>query len=480
MQSKTRFIVFPGLKVWKEASSTAFGTRSKDPILTRMDDLVSLLEGFKDQSEWLMCDLYFVTDYWLRHQPTNPLMEAGRRSAVQGLFERTVQSLCAQFKCGINGLPRELQLAFGTEITAHGHTVDNISKAADKLGPQDLALRRLWFKDGLAYQWDWWNQPNPQLAKRVLADSANSTFSQFLPGWTGFAMTTSRDIYVTTHRYTANRKPEELNFYHTSYLGGAPVACCGSLLIERGVIAAVKTDSGHYKPHFAQVMNLVSALRMWNASTFRLRIYNFAEELANNGGQPAAPGALMVGSDLCDYERAHGNWLALLANRKAELKKSQTNQLHTRQVQAWVRRLKAGIDQQLYVTAYDFIRDWAFGEAPANAVGRMPQSFLGGDASHWNGTGYGWFNDCLDTLKTMAVSQFHAPKFNNKSGACSKVMLSKFGLLPPWAQCRRAYPAPNSARDRLFEIGRGDDRNWEECAGVVYPQNVNNLYPVVG
>lgn len=261
----------PSLSKWQSDSSVALKVRRNDVVLARIDDLVEHIHSTKSTADRFifLSDLYFTTDYWLKTFPTNSLMEKGREKAVHALFTRAAFDLCEAFECTINGLPRELELMWGREMSAAGVQKDLVNNHAEYITRNEAAKFKVYFKSGRAYQYPWWN-PSAQW-KRVLAESRFAFDQQAFvlasrkPGaypnhdYGFFILTMGRDLYMTKHRAGGDDNP---GFFHSSYTGGEPIACAGTMLIRAGVIERIRFDSGHYQPHANSARNLVMALRM--------------------------------------------------------------------------------------------------------------------------------------------------------------------------------------------------------------------------
>lgn len=243
--------------------------RSQDPILTRIDQIVQSYHSSSDDGQkwYLLNDLLFCTDYWLKRQGqgASSLLDPARKPAIQALFAATAGWLCKLFQCTVNVLPRELEKAFGRELGHHGQSIDVRPGVAQYLTRGEANKYRVMFRDGKAWQFPWWEKKGKQI---VLAESSRSpgTYDpkenigqpMFDKGFSGFAMSMGRDLFMAPH-FGAYGKD---NFFHSSYLAGNAVMCAGSIRIEAGVVLAIKTDSGHYRPTPEHVTNLLLALQM--------------------------------------------------------------------------------------------------------------------------------------------------------------------------------------------------------------------------
>ena len=267
----------PQLSQWKKDTSPSPANaakegemRAKDPILTRLDQVIDSYHKHADHGKrwFLITDMFFCTDYWLKRLSQKMgagILDPAREPAIYALFVGSANWLCTLFNCTINVLPRELEKAFGRELGYHGQHIDSRPGVAQYLTRAEAAQYRLMFKDGKAWQlpwWSWWRK------KIVLAESSRSkgTYNpkaqmkdpMFGPNYSGFVMSMGRDIYMAPHFGCYNKE----NFFHSSYLSGDTVMCAGSMLIQGGVIKAIKTDSGHYRPTAQHVVNLLQTLQM--------------------------------------------------------------------------------------------------------------------------------------------------------------------------------------------------------------------------
>ena len=269
----------PSLHNWQSDSSVALAARKDDIILRRIDDLLDHYHRTVDESRRLifLTDLYMTADYWLKTYEDNPRMENKRLPAVTALHACAAHKLCAAFKCTINGLPRELELMWGRELSKAGLKVDAVYNYAEYITRAAAQQYRLLFKAGKAYQLPWFDKtapPGPVLAESKYAfDEKAFVLASKKPGalsnkdYGFFVLTMGRDLYMAKHRAVEkdpNTGAVQQGFYHSSYVAGDPIICSGTMLIQQGVIERIRFDSGHYQPHANNYRALVMALRMWN------------------------------------------------------------------------------------------------------------------------------------------------------------------------------------------------------------------------
>jgi hypothetical protein len=282
----------PSLNRWQQDSSVAFAVRKNDIVLARIDALLDHYWRTKDESQRLifMSDLFFTLDYWLKIYGTNSGMEKGRLPAVQALCESAAQALCVAFKCTINGLPRELELMWGREMSKCGVKRDLVDNYADYITRSEAAKYRLVFKGGKAYQLPWFNP----------------------------AASSGRDLYMAKHRAGG---PGGKGFYHSSYVGGDPIVCSGTMLIQQGVTKRIRFDSGHYQPHANNYRALIMALRMWGVPLQNVAFEDFNGWLL---GRDPAKTVQDPGIGTLHYIlRLTDDQLKLLANRDGTINDNQ-------------------------------------------------------------------------------------------------------------------------------------------------------------
>lgn len=134
-------------------------------------------------------------------------------------------------------------------------------------------LYKLYFKNGLAYQYSWWTKPP---GARVLAESKRAYNRE--AGVKGlrqdfgfFVMSMSRDIYMMKQGDIG----KGYRTFHSAYLAGDTIMAAGSMLIERGVIKGIRNDSGHYHPTASQTIALLQALRMLGVNLTNVDMYDY-------------------------------------------------------------------------------------------------------------------------------------------------------------------------------------------------------------
>ncbi len=262
----------PASAAW--LSST--GSAPRDTILRLLDESVAAYHTHSNHWDKLaiLGRLYFLTDAWLKFAKANqnPVTKA-REPVVNNLFLAAVDRLCYRFKCSVNVLPQRLEECWGRVLTPHGHHVDTqqtvtggIPKIVDYLDRAQVEKYRLVFMRGRAYQKTWWNAP-PNDTGFALANSSRVGWEDgrgkaaprmMAAGYAGFALSMGREIFMAHHRGSFWTH----NFFHSSYLSGDTVLCTGTMLIQNGVVHAIKNDSGHYQPSIEHLLNVVETLQM--------------------------------------------------------------------------------------------------------------------------------------------------------------------------------------------------------------------------
>jgi hypothetical protein len=269
----------PSKKQWLSDSSVTLAVRTNDPVLHHIDMLLEHYDRqrYEPNSSVVACDLFFTLDYWLKIYRGNSKMEKGRAPAVQALYECVAKELCAIFKCTINVLPRELELMFGREMSDVGVKVDVLETHGWKAfyaERSELPLFKLYFKNGRAYQYQWWTKPP---GARVLAESRRAYSPEAGAGDVGdnygfFVMSMGRDIYMMKHGQIGKSR---YRIFHSSYLAGGTTMAAGSMLIEQGEVKRIRSDSGHYKPTPSNMISLLQALQMVGVNLSQVDMEDF-------------------------------------------------------------------------------------------------------------------------------------------------------------------------------------------------------------
>ena len=85
----------PTLEQWKRDSSVTLATRANDTVLVRIDELVNAVGRAPDDGArtYIVSDLFFTLDYWLKVYKTGRGMEKGREPAIMALYKCVVDEL---------------------------------------------------------------------------------------------------------------------------------------------------------------------------------------------------------------------------------------------------------------------------------------------------------------------------------------------------------------------------------------------------
>ncbi len=267
----------PTLSQFQKDSSVTFAFRKSDPVLSRIDVLVDAYHESKHPNT-VICDLYYALDYWVRYVKSNRGMEKGRTHAIEGLHRCVTCHLCYLFNCGPGDVRRELDQTFGGEMSMIGMDTDFRDGKARYFTRQQLERHRIWFKGGLAYQSGAWGSKGKRPERR-LVDSSNlynpmAVFDKDKVSHVAnvnygpFILTPGREFYMSYHRPGEGNQHNGL--YHSSYLAGETVMAAGSMLIERGRVKRIRSDSGHYKPTDTNMLAVLQALKMFAVPSITL------------------------------------------------------------------------------------------------------------------------------------------------------------------------------------------------------------------
>ncbi len=275
----------PSSAQWRQDSSVALAFRKHDIALTRIDELIDDYHGEKEIGKrgLILCDMFLTLEYWFKMLETHAgKFEAGRLPAMRALFAVVVKDLGPFFAdrdghvASPTKISTEMKKYFGAGLSNHGYKNDEEHGmvAFDK---KQLYKYRLWFKNGLAYQFPWWTKGQPSVM--VLANSRHGYTRVVRPGgggvpqiggWSAFVMTMDRQIYMTKHDFDPKRFGS--NHFHSSYNGGQRVAMAGTIAINNGVITGVRTDSGHYQPGLHNLNAFLWALKMYHVDLRKISL----------------------------------------------------------------------------------------------------------------------------------------------------------------------------------------------------------------
>ena len=252
------------------------GNAGNDPLLKRIMQRLDKYRAArhsknKERQLRYLIELYFCTNQWL-----NAHKSSKRRAPyLEALFRATVERLAINFECEgkLNLLPFKLEEFFGQKIQMDKWKADigqsnddgreqrpedrDISMAdATFLSSKELALRRLTFKEGKIYMWDWFN--GTKSVKLIPANSARAGNPMVItPGFAGYALRMDREIFMTRH----SEGHEGAKVAHSTYTAGQAVLCAGEIAIEDGRLLCVTTASGHYQPKPEKLLHVLEHFR---------------------------------------------------------------------------------------------------------------------------------------------------------------------------------------------------------------------------
>jgi len=288
-----KYMRLPDLQQWKNDSHIPdiLVRRANDKPLCAIDAIVTAIQNSKSNGKrnYLMVELYFATNYWLRNfkSQRSGNMHPGRENAIRSLCHYAVEKMALGFQCGVQAVPTKLERYYGRTMGTHGKTID-ATEANHYMKRADVEQYKLFFDAGKAYCFDWKNNRFGQDFVMALAQSKtiwerDQDQKSLQIEWARFAMSMSRDIYMAPHVNFATAERYNAPAVHSSYLGGMPVLCAGSLEIENGVVSGVKSDSGHYQPTYQQLMNVIQHLSVVGVNLETVSVCDFIGWPLGNG-----------------------------------------------------------------------------------------------------------------------------------------------------------------------------------------------------
>jgi hypothetical protein len=318
------------LTQWQKDTWVNWAYRSADPILTRIDNIVEALNntGSDGDLRYLYGELYFATNAWLKSLQLgeNPKMEKDREPGVRALCHYAITWLAAAFGVGVQALPTKLEQFYGESMSDHGRLQDS----PQMLGTEHYMDRartekfRVYFKNGLAYQYytydpknqvlvlldsEHWSSSDPDSKRKItltMTDPESQEKTQVIvsvldPDWAYFVMSMGRDIYLGPHMKLT--KTGIYALVHSSWLGGAPVQFSGSMLVEKGVIKGIRTNSGHYRPTDEHLVNVLEFLQTMGVDLTQVSVYDYAGQDFDVNGD--------------EFLEERGNWASIVKRSKA-------------------------------------------------------------------------------------------------------------------------------------------------------------------
>jgi hypothetical protein len=259
----------PTLVEWrKEISTGGIGkpAQTGDPVLATIDRLVGGLEHMElnKPRTYMLGELFFSTMWWLNHFKDKPQKDLKLRTAVLRLNLCAANKLALILWCSLHELPQELQEIYGVEMTQHGYAIDS-KEGADKayLTAQQREDYRVIFRKGLAY---WIRKPvQPgQEPKLVPWDWDENVVDRGNRQGIGFVMSMSGELFIA--------KWGSVVSFHSSFMGGLPVMCAGTVCLTKGQITRLCNDSGHYKPVDESLAKVLRRLQMLGVNLSLIKV----------------------------------------------------------------------------------------------------------------------------------------------------------------------------------------------------------------
>jgi hypothetical protein len=184
-----------------------------------------------------------------------------RKRIFASLETSVTQALCEIFDCSPNLLPNHIEERFETKMTERGRHTDHRTENLLRLNDAERALRKVIFRAGRAYVL---RQRGDSVAE-VPADTSSHTFSGSYSLrelvhrlWCFGYVLTGDGLYMENHRAV---RANGGMFFHSSYLGGAPVLCAGDISFLDGMLTSISNLSGHYQPHQRNLVCLIQYLK---------------------------------------------------------------------------------------------------------------------------------------------------------------------------------------------------------------------------
>lgn len=304
----------PTMHQFKKDSSIFLADRSKDKVLLTIDMLLNTYAVRQEsgggnyarvEQQFTLAQLYFTCDYWLKivdggkRYLESANMNAGRRPVIYELYKCVVNTLLKRTGVHLSKLPDWLMQTFGRGMSGTAVQTD-IDGHAIHVCAEDLHWYRLHFMSGLAYQHKWWENST----EFVHADSRYSLMARGADeranaeGCSGYVLGMNQDFYLAPHFVKEPSRKDRLkteSFYHSSYLGGRPVLCAGTIRIDSGQVRLITNESGHYRPTESHLLQAVNILNLMGARMDTLNVRPF--------GKPACTGAQFLATRKYEFEK---------------------------------------------------------------------------------------------------------------------------------------------------------------------------------
>jgi hypothetical protein len=202
-----------------------------------------------------------------------------RKRILANLETSVTQALCGIFDCSPNLLPNYIEERFDIKLTEHGVRTDNRTANLLRLNDAERALRKVSFRAGRAYML----QQRGDTVAEVPADTTSHTYSSRYPLrhllhrlWCFGYVLTGDALYIEDHQVA--RETGGM-FFHSSYLGGAPVLCAGDISFLDGRLTSISNLSGHYQPHQRNLVRLIQYLKRRHVKLDDVSVILFRKEL---------------------------------------------------------------------------------------------------------------------------------------------------------------------------------------------------------
>jgi hypothetical protein len=317
----------PTIDKWLRETAIPNERKGDDPILTRIDTLVNDIPrkppGY--DPAYLHGELFYACDQWLKNFKLVSDMRKRTKlaAAVQKLYAIVAEELRKMLVCpSINHLQIYLERMYGRELTKDGLKTDlKICSNTYEMPYMERSYAnefRVFFIKGLAYQFEygsarvrkllpaessiWYDLIDP--SDKGIGKKADGTIMKRRDGnpfvildenWSMFVMGMYRDIYMGPHMTKAKGVVSKGDIdwhrvaqFHSSWLGGKPVQCAGSLLIEKGIVKGIRNNSGHYQPPVKFLELAIEHLLTVGQDIRSIKVYDFDGAFLGMGDEARA------------------------------------------------------------------------------------------------------------------------------------------------------------------------------------------------
>lgn len=257
-----KFFGFPSVAQWKKASSVTFALRSSDKLLLQIDELIGLYWEMRESRYEIMYQIYRVSLYWMKHLGGKVKGEEKRLEAVAALNFFIRDRFKQDFKLGEEEFDELLTALFGkpVHVAYEESEVFNTRRSVDYIVSETERRKfKLVFRKGLTYKRDG--------DSLNLYDTSTDIGKDETAGEAIFVMDANGKIY--TGSYSRGM------FHHSSFLAGGWSLAAGTMKVNRGQIAEVTPDSGHYQPGLQQMLNLTERLRTYGVNLRKVTVRMF-------------------------------------------------------------------------------------------------------------------------------------------------------------------------------------------------------------